>query len=279
MTVPPASHSFLINDEPLGFAHRGGVEVAPENSIAAFAAAVDTGLHYLETDVHLSVDGVVVAAHDERLDRVADTGGEIASMTWREISTPRLGGTEPIPTFEELLDAFPDQRFNVDPKSDEVLDPLLDLLVRMDAVDRVCIAAFSQPRIQRVRDRFANAICTAAGPREITRAVARARLGVRRVESGPESASGEPRNVSDLPYACLQIPLRHKGVAVLTPRLVEWAHRHGAQVHVWTINDASEMSRLLDLGVDGIMTDLPSVLRAELDRRGDAAESIGPSRG
>lgn len=258
----PVLHGFLDHEAPLAFAHRGGTEAAPENSLAAFAAAVDVGFAYLETDVHLTADGVVVAAHDERLDRVSDSSGEIARLTWREVSRARLGGSEPIPSFEELLSSFPDQRFNIDPKSDAVVDPLMDTLVRLDAVERVCIGAFSQSRLQRIRDRMGPALYTSAGPRETMRAMAAARLehaaGARRRAEGDD---GTPV------YRCLQIPLRHKGVRVLTTGLLDWAHRRGLQVHVWTIDDPAEMHRLLDLGVDGIMTDRPSVLHEVLVER------------
>lgn len=261
VTSRPAAYSFLDHDPPLAFAHRGGIESAPENSLAAFAAAVDLGFTYLETDVHLTRDGVVVAAHDERLDRVSDTQGEIASMTWGEVSRARLGGSEPVPTFEELLEAFPGSRFNIDPKSDAVVDPLLDVIVRTDSVDRVCIGAFSQRRIQRVRDRMGNAMCTAAGPRETAGAMAAARMGRTTRRRGATAPGGQPG------YGCMQIPLRHKGVPVLTAGLLEWAHDHRVQVHVWTVDDPSEMHRLFDMGVDGIMTDRPSVLRHVLDER------------
>jgi glycerophosphoryl diester phosphodiesterase len=268
----PASHGFLVHDAPLAFAHRGGTEEAPENSLAAFAAAVEVGFTYLETDVHLTADGVVVAAHDEHLDRVSDSSGEIASLTWREVSRARLGGTEPIPTFEELLEAFPDQRFNIDPKSDAVVDPLLDALVRFDAVDRVCIGAFSQTRLQRIRDRLGTAVCTSAGPRETARAMALARLGA--LGSSRRKVKG-PRSGPD--FGCLQIPLRHKGVPVLTSGLIAWAHSAHVQVHVWTVDDDSEMHRLLDMGVDGIMTDRPSVLRRVLVEREEWQHAQGDS--
>ncbi len=258
MADRPAAHSFLEHHAPLAFAHRGGTEAAPENSLAAFSAAVDLGYRYLETDVHLTSDGVIVATHDERLDRVADAVGAIAEMTWSEVRRARLGGSEPIPTFEELLGTFTEHRFNIDPKSDEVVGPLLATLVRMDAMDRVCIGAFSQDRLTRVRAALGAAVCTSAGPRETARLVAASKLpgGTRWPAQAP-------------PYQCVQVPQRHKGVAVVTPRFVDAAHRRGVQVHVWTVDDPAEMTRLLDLGVDGIMTDRPSVLRRVLQQRGD----------
>jgi glycerophosphoryl diester phosphodiesterase len=255
----PAAHPWLEHTGPLAFAHRGGTESAPENSLAAFAAAVSVGFRYLETDVHLTVDGVVVATHDERLERVADAGGAIAEMTWSEVRRARLGGTEPIPTFEELLEAFPHQRFNVDPKSDAVVDALVATLVRLDAVHRVCIGAFSDERLARVRTALGPDVCTSAGPRETARLVAASKV------PGAARRAGAGRTG----YQCLQVPVRHRGVELVTRRFVETAHARGAQVHVWTIDDPAEMHRLLDLGVDGLMTDRPSVLRSVLEARGE----------
>jgi glycerophosphoryl diester phosphodiesterase len=252
------THPFLDHPRPLAFAHRGGTESAPENSLAAFAAAVGLGFTYLETDVHLSADGVVVAAHDERLDRVADRPGAIAELTWSEISSARLGGREPVPSFEELLLAFPEQRFNVDPKSDEVVEPLVDLLRRLDAVERVCVGAFSDDRLERLRRALGPALCTSAGPRETVKVVAASRLPGR----GRRGRRGTPA------YRCLQVPTSHRGVEIVTRRFVEVAHARGVQVHVWTIDDPEEMHRLLELGVDGLMTDRPSVLRDVLSARG-----------
>lgn len=258
MSDRPVSHSYLEHHGPLAFAHRGGTESAPENSVAAFTAAVELGFRYLETDVHLSADGTVVAVHDEHLDRVSDRRGAIAELHWSEISRARLGGTEPIPTLEELLETFPEERFNVDPKTDEVVAPLVALLRRMDAVDRVCIGAFSDGRVRRIRSELGSALCTSAGPRETARLVASTK-----VPGGSRRGSRPP-----VPYGCFQVPVRHMGVRIVTRRFVETAHAAGAQVHVWTVDEPAEMERLLDLGVDGIMTDRPSVLREVLSRRG-----------
>jgi glycerophosphoryl diester phosphodiesterase len=219
---------------------------------------VEAGFTYLETDVHLSADGVVVATHDEDLARVADVDGLIAEMSWTDIRAARLGGTEPIPTFEELLEAFPRQKFNIDPKSDVVTDALVELLIRHDALERVCIGAFSDERLDRIRRRLGREVCTSAGPREIAALVAAAKVpGGARRKSRPKPA-----------YDCVQVPVRHRRVEIVTRRFVDAAHSRGVQVHVWTIDDPAEMHRLLDLGVDGLMTDRPSVLRAVLESRG-----------
>ena len=248
------TRAFLDHSLPLAFAHRGGSEEAPENSVAAFAAAVRHGFTHLETDVHLTADGTLVAFHDERLDRVTDGAGAVAELPWSEVRRARIGGSEPIPTMDELFETFPDAYFNIDAKVDQTVVALASTVRRHGAEDRVCIGGFSDDRLQRVRALFGGAVCTTAGPRETAALVAAARVGTRR--------SGRP-----CPYDCLQVPVRHKGVEIVNRRFVDAAHARGAQVHVWTIDDPAEMHRLLDLGVDGIMTDRPSVLRAVIDER------------
>ena len=202
------------------------------------------GFRYLETDVHLSADGVVVAFHDDILDRVSDGSGAIAGLPWDEIRDARIAGTEPIPTMGELLEAFPDARFNIDAKSEAVVGPLLSLIREHRATDRVCIGAFDDERLGRVRAELPG-VCTTLGPN----AIARLKAGSLRVPAG--------RVAGD----CAQVPVKHGRWTVVTRRFVRGAHRRGVQVHVWTIDDPDEMDRLLDLGVDGIMTDRPSVLR------------------
>ena len=257
--TPVVDNGFLSHGNPLAFAHRGGTESAPENSLAAFAAATELGFSYLETDVHLSSDGVVIAAHDEDLSRVAGHPARIEHLTTAELAEIKLGGTEPIPRFEELLEAFPDSKLNIDPKSDAVVDPLIAMIKAADAVDRVCIGTFSEDRLARIRAAFGSELCTAAGPRESTRMIASAKTPGSRRRSLKKGA---------VPYQCMQVPVRHKGVTVVTPKTISAAHNLGIQVHVWTVDDPLEMNRLLDLGVDGIMTDLPSVLRSVLLDRG-----------
>ncbi len=242
---------YLDHPPPLAFAHRGGAEEFPENSLAAFTAAVAMGFRYLETDVHLSADGVVVAFHDDVLDRVTDGSGQLAELTWDEIRDARIDGSEPIPTMGQLFAAFPGARFNIDVKSEAVVGPLLSLIREQGAIERVCIGAFDDERLERVRASLAG-VCTTMGPN----AIARLKAGSFRVPAG--------RVAGD----CAQVPIRHGRWTVVTRRFVQAAHRRGVQVHVWTIDEADEMERLLDLGVDGIMTDRPSVLREVYRSRG-----------
>lgn len=248
----PATHPFLDHDGPLAFAHRGGAGDAPENTLEAFAEAVALGYRYLETDVHVTSDGHLVAFHDATLDRVTDRTGAIADLTFDEVRRARVGGTGRISELVELLDAFPDARFNIDPKADAAVDPLADAITRTGAIDRVCVGAFSDRRLARLRRTLGPGLCTALGPV----GVVRLRLGSLRVPAGSP------------PGQCAQVPTGFGPVPVVDERFVATAHRRGLQVHVWTIDDPAEMDRLLDLGVDGLMTDRPTVLRDVLVRRG-----------
>ncbi|MGI8662673.1 MAG: glycerophosphodiester phosphodiesterase [Acidimicrobiales bacterium] len=245
--------TFLHHDGPIAFAHRGGASEAPENTLPAFEAAVRLGYSYLETDVHVTADGVLVAFHDDVLDRVTDGTGRIDELPWARVREAKVDGREPIPLFEDLLGAFPQARINVDPKHDASVEPLVAVLRRCDAVERVCVGAFSDKRLQRVRDLLGPTICTSLGPRGIAQLRAAATTGL---------PSGR------LPSPCAQVPVATRGITILDSRLVRAAHKRGMQVHVWTIDDEAEMRRLLDLGVDGIMTDVPAVLRTVLEERG-----------
>lgn len=219
----------------------------------AFEHAVGLGYRYLETDVHLTSDGVLVAFHDDRLDRVTDRSGAIADLPWAEVSRALVDGREPIPRFEDLLGAFPEARINVDPKHDASAEPLAEVIRRTGAVDRVCVGAFSDRRIERVRVATGPGLCTSMGPKESARLVS--------VSRGGPGGGG-------VQAPCAQLPPKQGRVPLVTERLVRAAHQRGVQVHVWTIDDRAEMAQLLDLGVDGIMTDRPKVLKELLVERG-----------
>ncbi len=223
----------------------------------AFEGAVNLGYRYIETDVHVTSDGVLVAFHDDRLDRVTDGTGLIESLTWAEVGAARVDGIEPIPLFEDLLGAFPDLRMNIEPKSDRAVEVLAETLLRANAVDRVLIGSFADRRVARARALLGDDLCTSLGPKGVGRLLAASR-GV-----------GRPK----FQEVAAQVPTSMKGVPLVTERFVGAAHRLGLHVHVWTIDDPAEMDRLLDLGVDGIMTDRPAVLREVLERRGQWVES------
>lgn len=257
-------HPFLDHPGPIGFAHRGGASAAPENSLAAFAAAIALGFRYLETDVHATADGVLVAFHDDRLDRVTDARGVVGEMPWSEVARARIAGREPIPRFEELLDTWPEARINIDPKHDAAVDPLLRLITRRNAVERVCIGSFAARRVRAARERFGAAGCTALTMAEAGSLWFRSRLAAGR-RGGPlrERTQGEDEGAR-----CLQVPVAVNPLVRLDRRLVDRAHHEGLAVHAWTVDDPDEMTRLLDLGVDGLMSDEPAVLRSVLERRG-----------
>lgn len=242
-------HPYLDHDGVIAFAHRGGALEAPENTMKAFEYAVGLGYRYVETDAYATRDGVLLAFHDDKLDRVTDRKGKIAELDYADIREARIGGTEPIPLLEELLAAWPELRINIDPKHDGAVAPLIDMLRRTDALDRVCIGSFSDARIARMRAAFGEAVCTSMGPRE----VARFWLTKRRIPAGRFGAN------------CIQIPVKQGPFRLVDAASVAAAHRRGLKMHVWTIDDEAEMRRLVSIGVDGIMTDKPSLLRSVLN--------------
>jgi glycerophosphoryl diester phosphodiesterase len=247
------THPFLDHPGPLPFAHRGGASDAPENTMAAFEHAVNLGYQYLETDVHVTADAVAVAFHDDDLTRTCGRPGRISELTWAEVASARVSGSEPIPRLDELIATWPQARWNLDCKSDAAIDALVQVLQRLDVVQRVCVGAFSDRRLATLRGRLGPSLCTSLGPVATARLVAASRT---------HHAIARPRGLA------AQVPLRQGRVPVVTAAFVRTAHRLGLQVHVWTVDDPGEMHRLLDLGVDGIMTDRPAVLREVLEQRG-----------
>ena len=222
-----------------------------ENSLAAFQSAVALGYRYLETDVHATADGVLVAFHDSSLDRVTDRNGEIAELPYREVALARIGGREPIPLLEDLLGALPDARFNIDVKVPGAIEPLVQAVGRTNSLDRVCISSFSDDRLAKVRAALGPRLCTALGPRAVAALRVGSYLPVVRPRAG----------------VCAQVPTGTRWIRIVDPRFVAAAHRLGLQVHVWTIDEPAEIRRLLDLGVDGIMTDDIHALRDVLVER------------
>ncbi len=251
-----ATHPYLDWPGPIPFAHRGGTSEAPENTLAAFEHAVSLGFRYLETDVHLSADGVLMAFHDPDLSRTCGVDGTIADMTADELAEVRVDGRAPIPLMGELLEAFPDVRFNIDCKSDAAAGPLAALIRRYEAIDRVCLGAFSHARLTKLRTLLGPELLSCTSPQE----VASLRLTGR--------ISGRVRRVAQVPVR-YGAPRGPTGITVVTGRFMRNAHRRGLPVHVWTVDEPDEMHRLLDLGVDGIMTDRPEILRDVLIERGN----------
>jgi glycerophosphoryl diester phosphodiesterase len=244
----------------LAFAHRGGAHYGPnlhrENSRHAFEQAAALGYRYFETDVHATADGVLLAFHDDKLDRVTDRRGRIAELPYAEVAQARIHGIDPVPRLEELLTAFPDTRFNIDAKSATAVDLLADTIAEHGAADRVCVSSFGVRRLHRLRRRAGRRVASSASAVGV--AVNRFLPWLTRVLNTSAPA--------------LQIPVRHlfgsREVTLLTPELVRTAHRAGKQVHVWTVDDPATIEWLLDRGVDGIFTDRVDTLKDVLTAHG-----------
>jgi len=258
---------YLTHEHPIRLAHRGSRVLWPENTMAAFQGAIDLGYRYLETDVHLTRDGRVVVFHDHDLERLTDGTGKVWEWPWADLRLldaahhwgpqegfPRRGTGLGIPLLEELLTTFPDCLVNIDLKQPGIEVPVAAEVARLDAEDRVLIGSFFDRRIRRFRTASKGRVATSAGPSEVAGALVAARLG--RPAAGPSDA--------------LQIPERAGRLQLVTPRLIRAAHRTGKHVHVWTVDDPSDMHRLLDLGVDGIVTDRPDLLNRVLEERENA---------
>ncbi len=220
--------------------------------MAAFEAAVALGYRYLETDVRVTADGVALAFHDAALNRVTDHSGKVAELPWSLVGRARIRGTHPIPLLTDLLTAWPDTFVNLDIKSDAGIGPTIDAIRSTGTRERVCVGAFSTRRIDAVRQALGPSLCTSLGPR----AALRLRLA-RPNRAGREAFVGR----------CAQVPARIGRRVFVDERYLETAHALGLPVHAWTVNDRDEMQRLLDLGVDGIMTDRADLLREVLIAR------------
>lgn len=242
---------YLDTDEPIAIAHRGASTEQPENTMAAFEAAVTLGYRYVETDVHLTRDGVLIAFHDDRLDRVTESKGKISELDWPQIKRARVSGREPIPQLVEILTTWPNLRVNIDPKSDMAVRPVVEMLKRCNAEDRVCIGSFSGARLNKIRKSFGGTICTSMSPLEV--------LKLRLASLPVPGIAGLAKNS---PAKCAQVPTHQWNIRLIDKSFIERAHSLGQKVHVWTINDLSEMNRLLDLDVDGIMSDDAALLKS-----------------
>jgi glycerophosphoryl diester phosphodiesterase len=222
--------------------------------MAAFRRATAEGYRYLETDVRATRDGVVVVIHDATLDRTTDSSGEIERLDWAAVRTARVSGRETVCRLVDLLEELPGALLNIDVKADSAVDPVLDLLHRTSVWHRVCLASFSETRLQRLRRAAGPRLLTSMGPASAAALRLRSVLPLRSI-AGP--IRGE----------LAQLPVRVGGIPLVDRLVVGYAHQRGLEVHVWTVNRAKEMHALLDLGVDGLITDRPDLLRDVLGAR------------
>ncbi len=265
-----------LHHAPLAFAHRGA-DPARENTMAAFRRAVDLGFRYLEIDVRTSADGVLVVFHDETLDRVTDGAGRLCDHTWDQLSQlrvtaatetnpaddPKPGLGEPLVRFEEALLALPDTHFNVDLKDSEAARHFAEIVDRHEAHHRVLAASFNDARRQRVGRLVTKQVASSGGWVST----------VLMVLLGPLGGFGKlSQRLAH--FDCVQVPIRQTRVPIVRPRFVERCHRAGLQVHVWVVDDPAEMHRLLDMGVDGIMTDDAEALAAVMGERSVWPQSV-----
>lgn len=243
----------------------------------AFQRAVDLGYRYLETDVHATADGVLVAFHDRTLDRMTDRSGVITRMPYRQVARARIGGIEPIPLLADILDAWPQARVNIDIKDASAVAALLQVLHQANAWRRVCITSFSTRRLTRLRARLPlftrQDVCTSLGPRGV--------VALRAKSCG--GPLGKLVRLATTGVACVQVPYGLGRMPLVTESFIRQAHRLGLKVHAWTVNDPADMRRLLGLGIDGIMTDDLIALRDVMAARGqwptpDLADLGPPSR-
>ncbi|CAM3020901.1 glycerophosphodiester phosphodiesterase [Saccharomonospora xinjiangensis] len=253
-----AAHPYLADPPPRAFAHRGwhvGDLSGLENSLLAFRRAVAEGYRYVETDVHATADGVVVVHHDPTLDRTTDRSGAILGQPWNVVRRARIGGREPVSRLEDVLEELPDAFFNIDVKSDAAVEPFVRVVRRQRAFDRVAAAAFSEARLARLRKLAGPRLLTSLGPRSAALLRADGWLPFLRLGSFSRGVLA-------------QVPLRQGPLTVVDKAFITAAQRLGVEVHTWTINDKERMRSLLDLGVHGIVTDRPDLLRELLIERG-----------
>jgi glycerophosphoryl diester phosphodiesterase len=253
-------------------AHRGLAVDADENSIRAFRAAADVGTRWIETDVHTTSDGVVVAIHDPDIERVAGKPGDIATTEASDLAALRMVGGEAIPTMAAVFEACPDLCFNIDIKDEASVLALPRVIDRAEAWDRVLIASFSESRRRRAMRHAPDGVTSSAGYGGIAafrlvsalmpvKACVRVWPVVRRA-LGPWIAA----------FQAMQVPMSHKvgpfRIPVADRRFIRAAHACGMRVDVWTVDDPRDMEHLVELGVDGIVTNRPDVALAVLDRLG-----------
>ena len=266
-------HPFFELSHPIVIGHRGSAGDHPENTLISFEAALASGAAILESDVHLSRDGVPILLHDPTLERVCGEPGAAADRSWPELRTldagfayadargerPFVGRGIRIASLEEAFERFPEARFNLEIKceGEAVLRETLRLVARFGRADRTLLTAGEDPIMRALR-------------RHVAEARVRPALGASLGEILAVIASALEGRPMPEGVMALQIPATFAGRPLATPALLEHAHAHGVEVHVWTINELAEIEALLALGVDGIVTDHPGRMARWLGDRAGA---------
>lgn len=247
--------TYLSGPLPRIIAHRGLAVGAPENTLLAFLRALNAGATHLETDVHASADGVAVICHDPDLSRVAGRAVRVNDLSMPELRRIQLGDDQTFSSLAEALDAFPNARFNIDIKDEAVAAPAAAAILKARATDRVLITSFDERRRRAAVDALPG-VASSASVSLFLRAIVAAKAG---------SVTGVKRALRGL--VAVQVPERQSGLRLVSRRTVRLLHAAGVEVHVWTVNEPSAMTRLLDLGVDGIVTDRCDLLKTLVDAR------------
>ena len=225
-------------------AHRGGSLEAPENTIESFKYAIEIGSDIIETDIQLSSDGVPYIFHDDDLKRIPGIEKDFNDLLASEIDELKIFGDFKIPTLEETLKQFPDTKFQIDFKTDEVVDPAIEIINKFPHIKKnLCVASFSSQRLQKIKSKLSD-VTYSMGPHEVLKLLLKS-FGIYRGEVGGD---------------CLQIPIYRYGIKIVTKRFVDFCKRENIKISVWTINSTEEMDYLIDLDVDGIITDKPKAL-------------------
>lgn len=254
--IPGPDAGWFAPTPPRVLAHRGLAVAAPENTVLAFVQALATGVAYVETDVHASADRVAIVSHDPDLRRLTGRDVRVGQLTAAELAHIDLGSRQGYPTLAEVLDAFPDARFNIDIKDDAAIEPAARAIVAARAQGRVLIGSFSGRRRRATIRMIGGGVATSASSLAVLAAVVGAKLGIRPLVRR-----------ALLGVDAVQIPLRVLRLRATTPRVIRALHALGVEMHVWTVNDPSVMRRLLDDGVDGIITDRCDLAMDLLRRR------------
>tara|TARA_B110000014_G_C20125662_1_gene599374 strand:+ start:3164 stop:3919 length:756 start_codon:yes stop_codon:yes gene_type:complete len=243
---------FFKDSSFTAFIHRGGAEDATENTLDAFQYSANLGFVFMETDVQSTKDGKIVVFHDDSLKRVAGINKQIKQLDLKQLKDIKLlkGGT--IPTLDELLHSFPKLKFNIDIKTHEATNESIKIIRQHNAFDRVCLASFSSKRLKKIRKILNGHLCSSMGMTEVLNLIL--------------NSYGLNLKISD--GQCAQVPKSYFGIPVLSKRFIDYAHHCSKLVHVWTINNENDMHNIINLGVDGIMTDFPSVLKKVLLEKG-----------
>jgi len=224
-------------------AHRGGAEESYENTTESFEYSQLLGCEFIETDVQVSSDGIPYIFHDDDLKRILNKPVRFDSLSSNEIDDLSIFNSCKIPKLSDTLLRFPNLCFQIDFKTDEVVMPALDVINDMNVFDRVCIASFSSKRLQNVRSLYPD-LCISMGPNEVFKTL----LASLNLFKG------------EIPGDCLQIPMSYYGIKIVSKRFVDFVHSRGLKIMIWTINDIKTFKYLIDLGVDGIITDKPKLL-------------------